>query len=44
VLGLTLADSYGSIMAVSIVYGTFAGGMPGNGPLVYKESFQVPIS
>jgi len=28
-------------MVVSILYGVFAGGMPGNGPLVYKESFQV---
>jgi hypothetical protein len=27
-------------MAVSILYGIFAGGMPGNGPLVYKEAFK----
>lgn len=40
VSGLPLMTSYENLLGFCIVYGIFAGGIPGNGPMVYAESFQ----
>jgi MFS family permease len=37
---MTLVTNFSGLLACCIVYGIFASGIPGNGPLVYTESFQ----
>ena len=37
---LPLCTNYASLIAACVVYGIFAGGVPGNGPLVYSEDFK----
>ena len=39
-IALPFFKSFESIMGVCVLYGIFAGSVPGNGPLVYSEDFQ----
>ena len=39
-IGLPFCESFESLIAVCVFYGFFAGGIPGNGPMVYAESFK----
>ena len=37
---MTFVNSFIGLLSCCIIYGIFASGIPGNGPLVYTESFQ----
>ena len=37
---LPFMKTYNELVIGCIIYGIFAGGMPGNGPLVYSEDFK----
>ena len=37
---LPFCQSFNTVLAACIFYGIFAGGIPGNGPMVYSESFK----
>ena len=36
---MTFLKDFSTLLVCCMVYGIFASGVPGNGPLVYKESF-----
>ena len=37
---LPFCQTFNTVLAACIFYGIFAGGIPGNGPMVYSESFK----
>ena len=37
---LPFCQSFNTVLAACVAYGIFAGGIPGNGPMVYSESFK----
>lgn len=37
---LPFMENYDQLIIGCVIYGIFAGGMPGNGPLVYSEDFK----
>ena len=43
-ISLPFCQSYECVMASSVFYGFFAGGIPGNGPMVYSESFKKDLA
>ena len=43
-IALPFCQTYECVMASSVFWGFFAGGIPGNGPMVYSESFKKDLA
>ena len=43
-ISLPFCQTYECVMASSVFWGFFAGGIPGNGPMVYSESFKKDLA
>jgi hypothetical protein len=37
-------ESFSALVGACCIYGIFAGGIPGNGPMVYAESFKEDLA